>query len=231
MMNNLTKEDIEKMNQAGKDLFGIDENLFTAFDEDIEKEQEKQDKSEQEEYVEMLKATQPKPITDYVDESKIEDLGNGCQKITMTLEEMLKMQLDDYKNKYIRAIADYENLKKHSDKQYKGAYLNGQASFVTDMLPFLDDFDRMKENGYDKVAFNILVKELDDLMKMNLVETIKPNDGDKFNEDFHDAVMIVPTDKKELDNHVKETMVKGYKHNGTGKVIRYATVSVYKYQE
>lgn len=231
MMNNLTKEDIEKMNQAGKDLFGIDENLFTAFGEDIKQEQEKQDKSEQEEYVEMLKATQPKPITDYVDESKIEDLGNGCQKVTMTLEEMLKMQLDDYKERYLRARADYDNLRKHSEKQYKGAFVDGQIAFIENLLPFLDDFDRIVDNGFDQVAFNIVVKELSEIMKNNLIEIINPQEGEKFNESYHDAVMIAPTNNKELDNCIKETLVKGYKHNGNKKIVRFATVSVYKYQE
>lgn len=178
---------------------------------------------------EEQKETQPKQITDYVDESKVEDLGNGCQKVTMTVEELLKMQLDDYKNKYIRAIADYENLKKFSDKQYKGAFLDGQKSVIEYLLPFFDDFDRMKTNGFDQVAYNIMVKELDEILKNNCIETINPQEGEKFNEDFHDAVMVVPTDNKELDNHIANTLVKGYKHNSNGKIIRYATVAVYKY--
>lgn len=216
-MENITKEDLEKMNEAAKDLFGVKEDLFANKE------------MTSEEYVEMMKNTQPKQAADYVeDKDRIEENGNV---VKMTLPELFKMQLDDYKNRWIRARADYENLKKNSEKQYKTSFVDGQKALIENLLPFFDDFDRMIENGFDQVAFNIMVKELNDILKNNSIEIIAPKEGDKFNEDYHDAVMVVPISEKELDNCVKDTFVKGYKHNGNGKIIRYATVSVYKYSE
>lgn len=151
--------------------------------------------------------------------------------VKMSLYELLQTQLDDYKNRYIRAMADYDNLKKNSDKQYKGAFIDGQSSVVEFLLPFFDDFDRINKNGFDQVAFNIMVKELNEILNNNLIEIINPTSGEKFNEDYHDAVHIEYTNNKELDNCVANTIVKGYRHNGNGKIIRYATVSVYKYSE
>ena len=74
-------------------------------------------------------------------------------------------------------------------------------------------------------VYNSLKKIFD----YNKIDIINPEDGDKFDSQFHDAIMVVPTMDKDLDNCVKDTLTKGYKHNDI--IIRYAGVSVYKYQE
>lgn len=147
--------------------------------------------------------------------------------VEITLLEGLQMQLEEYKDLYLRASADYQNLKKQSEKKYASAFFSGQNSMVEVLLPFFDDFDRMIQNEIDYKGIEHVYKELGDILKANNIEVIEAQSGDIFDDTIHDAVMMVPTEDKELDNHVKMTLAKGYKHGE--KIIRYATVAVYKY--
>ena len=147
--------------------------------------------------------------------------------VEITLLEGLQMQLEEYKDLYLRASADYQNLKKQSEKKYASAFFSGQNSMVEVLLPFFDDFDRMVKNEIDYKGIEHVYKELGDILKANNIEVIEAQSGDIFDDAIHDAVMMVPTEDKELDNHIKMTLVKGYKHGE--KIIRYATVAVYKY--
>lgn len=213
----LTKENVEKMNAAAEDLFG-----FKMFNEDLFNDGKEMSK---EEYLEMLKKTQSKPASEYVeDKDRIEENGNV---VKMTLPELLKMQLDDYKNRWIRSRADYENLQKRTDKEFKNGWQKGQNKFLEELLPFFDDFERMMNNELDYKGVTLVYNSLQNILKSNFISVIDPQDGDVFDETYHDAIMVVPTDDKNLDNHIKMTLTKGYKHND--EIIRYAAVSVYKY--
>lgn len=196
--NKVSEEDIKKMSEASKDLFGFD-------------------------------------VFDTTKNTKEEMLGEpDCaeeqsNKVELTLLEALKMQLDDYKNRYLRALADYQNLRKRTDNEYGRGFKEGQDKIFTELLPFIDEYDRMLNYDFDYKGAKLVKKFLEETLVNNNVEEINPNVGDPFDENLHDAVTTFPTDNPEDDNCIKSVFLKGYKHNG--KVIRYATVTVLKYQE
>jgi len=150
-------------------------------------------------------------------------------KVEVTVLEALKMQVDDYKEKYLRALADYQNLMKRSDKEFSNGWYNGQNKLIEEFIPFFDDFERMMNNELDYKGAQIVCNSLKHIFRSNNISIIDPAESDVFDENFHNAIMVVPTIHKDLDNHIKAVFHKGYKHNDY--VIRYATVSVYKYQE
>lgn len=196
--NKVSEEDIKKMSEASKDLFGFD-------------------------------------VFDTTKNTKEEMLGESdcaeeqSNKVELTLLEALKMQLDDYKNRYLRALADYQNLLKRSDNEFTNGWYNGQNKLIEELIPFFDDFERMMNNELDYKGAQIVYNSLKNILKSNNISVIDPAEGDVFDEKFHDAIMVCQTMHKNLDNHVNAVFTKGYKHNDY--VIRYAGVGVYKYQE
>jgi len=150
-------------------------------------------------------------------------------KVEVTVLEALQMQVNDYKEKYLRALADYQNLMKRSDKEFSNGWYNGQNKLIEEFIPFFDDFERMMNNELDYKGAQIVCNSLKHIFRSNNISIIDPAESDVFDENFHNAIMVVPTIHKDLDNHIKAVFHKGYKHNDY--VIRYATVSVYKYQE
>ena len=165
--------------------------------------------------------------TEQVENTNEQDQGIQITEKKYTVLELLQNQLNDYKDLYLRASADYQNLKKQSEKKYASAFFSGQNSMVEVLLPFFDDFDRMIQNEIDYKGIEYVYRELTDILKSNNIEVIEAVEGDAFDESIHDAVMVVPASRPEQDNHVKMTLAKGYKHGD--KIIRYATVAVYKY--
>ena len=150
-------------------------------------------------------------------------------KIDVTVLEALKMQADDYKEKYLRALADYQNLMKRTDNEYFKGFKDGQNKLIDEFLPFFDDYERMIDYELDYKGVMFVYNSMKNILDCNNITVINPEDGDIFDPQFHDAIMVVPTMNKELDNCIKATLTKGYKHNDI--IIRYAGVSVYKYQE
>lgn len=149
--------------------------------------------------------------------------------VEMTLPELLKQEVDSYKNLYLRTLADYQNLRKRTDNEFTKGWYNGQNKLIEELLPFFDDFERMLDYEVDYKGASLVYSSLKNILNLNNISVINPQEGEVFQEQFHDAVMTVPTDDKKLDNHIKATFAKGYKHNDY--IIRYATVSVYKYTE
>ena len=196
--NKVSEEDIKKMSEASKDLFGFD--IFGT------------NKNTKEEMLGEPDCAEEQP-----------------NKVEVTVLEALQMQLKDYKDKYLRALADYQNLKKRTDNEYFNGFTEGQNKIIEEMLPFFDDFERMINYELDYKGVMLVYNSLKNVLDCNNITVINPEDGEPFQEQLHDAIMVVPTMHKELDNCVKDVLSKGYKHNDY--VIRYANVSVYKYQE
>lgn len=160
---------------------------------------------------------------------KLKDTAEDVNIEEKTVFEFLKEEVQKYKDLYIRALADYQNLRKRNDNEFSRGWNSGQNKIIEELLPFFDDFERMLDNEIDYKGATLVYSSLKNILNLNNISVISPKEGEIFQEDFHDAIMTVPTNDKNLDNHIKATFAKGYKHNDF--IIRYATVSVYKYTE
>ena len=131
------------------------------------------------------------------------------------------------KDKYLRAVAEFDNYKKRTLKEKTELLLNGSEKTVTAILPVLDDFERALAAGNDDpkalkegitLIYNKFVKTLETLgvKKMD-------TEGKDFDVDFHEAIAMVPgsDDKK---GKVIDCVQTGYLLND--KVIRHAKVAV-----
>lgn len=142
--------------------------------------------------------------------------------------ELLKAEVAQYKENYLRATADFQNFKRRSEKEKTDIYKYAGEKLLADILPIVDNIDRAmthvpeEEQGGLADGLRMIHKSLLNLLEKNGVEAITAL-GEAFDPEVHHAVQMVPSEDHE-PNHVVEEYQKGYKLNG--KVIRHSMVKV-----
>lgn len=143
--------------------------------------------------------------------------------------EELEKEVADLKDKYLRSVADFQNLRKRSIQEKQEAYDYANTSLLKDLLDSLDNFDRTVEAAAtatdpksiaDGVTMmkNSMVSMLEN--KYNLVSYGEA--GDVFDPDIHEA--IGKSDDPVAEPVLKAVYLKGYKLKD--RVIRHAKVMV-----
>lgn len=134
---------------------------------------------------------------------------------------LLKHQVDEFKNKYLRAIADYQNLEKRVGEERFELMKMANKNLLIQILPFLDNLEKaevfVKDQGLkiSKDHFIQILKEAG-LEEMDLLNK-------DFDPIFAEAIDIIPGKE---DNKVVEVLKKGYIFED--KIIRVAQVKVSK---
>ena len=188
---------------------------------------EKDISTEQEETVET-------PVQEEVKETKTEKKKTERSSKSKKEIEKLKADLDEanakcdeYKNDYLRARADYENLKRRTETSNSQFYTEGTAKAVLELLPVIDNLERAleaeKEQTSMKQGVEMVLRQAKTALEKLGVEEI-PSDGVAFDPNLHNAVMQVPAEEGEESGMIKVVLMKGYIMNG--KVIRHSMVQV-----
>ena len=86
-------------------------------------------------------------ISDDNTEDTSANTDNSAEEKTteLTVEEQLeaaKKEVEQYKDKYLRAVAEFDNYRKRTLKEKAELLLNGSEKAVCAFLPILDDFER-----------------------------------------------------------------------------------------
>ena len=158
---------------------------------------------------------------------------NSADEMTAepTIEEQLeaaKKEVEQYKDKYLRAVAEFDNYRKRTLKEKAELILNGSEKAVCAFLPILDDFERAIADKTEdvnaikegmQIIFNKFNKTLESL-GVKKIET----EGKDFDVDFHEAVAMVPGMGDDKKGKVIDCVQTGYQLND--KVIRHAKVAV-----
>lgn len=142
--------------------------------------------------------------------------------------ETLKKQADDYKDKWMRNVAEFDNYKKRNAKIWTDAFNEGISSVIVKILPVGDSLDwalNMDLDEQTKEGVRGIRKKFDETLKGMDIEEINPV-GEPFDPNFSEAVMQVEGADGEQSDTVKQVFQKGYKMKE--KIIRYAKVSVIK---
>lgn len=172
-------------------------------------------------------------ISDDNTEDTSANTDNSAEEKTteLTVEEQLeaaKKEVDQYKDKYLRAVAEFDNYRKRTLKEKAELLLNGSEKAVCAFLPILDDFERAIADKTEdvnaikegvQIIFNKFNKTLESL-GVRKIET----EGKDFDVDFHEAVAMVPGMGDDKKGKVIDCVQTGYQLND--KVIRHAKVAV-----
>ncbi|MDY3935950.1 MAG: nucleotide exchange factor GrpE [Prevotella sp.] len=139
-----------------------------------------------------------------------------------------QLEAEDWKDKYIRLYAEFENYKKRTLKEKTELILNGGEKTIASLLPTLDDFERAIADKTDdatsiKEGFELIYKKFLKTLEGLGVSKIETDDQD-FNVDYHEAIAMVPGMGDEKKGKIIDCVQTGYTLND--KVIRHAKVAV-----
>ncbi len=139
-------------------------------------------------------------------------------------EEMvakLQEEVEQYKTKYLRALADYQNFERRVREEKIELRTMANENFIRNLLPFLDSLEKaeifIKDQGLQIIRnsfFQLLTNE--GLKEIELA-------GKPFDPYTAEAVELIEGEK---DNEVVEVLLKAYEYNG--KMLRVGQVKVSK---
>ena len=139
----------------------------------------------------------------------------------------LEQENNNLKNKYIQAIADLENYKKAAIKQRMDYIKYKNEDLAKELIKIEDDIFREISNlGLENISkgTKLIYEKFIHILEMNEIKMIPVEKYDKFNVQYMEAVSVVKTNDKNLDNTVNNVIEAGYILKD--KVIKYAKVEI-----
>lgn len=163
-------------------------------------------------------------------EAQAEDANGGKTPTEEQLDPLTAAQneAEQWKDKYIRLVAEFENYKKRTLKEKSELILNGSEKTVAAILPILDDFERATADKTEdpqaiKEGYELIYKKFLKALETLGVNKIKTDNAD-FDVDYHEAIAMVPGMGDDKKGKVIDCVQTGYTLND--KVIRHAKVAV-----
>ncbi|HRN93400.1 MAG: nucleotide exchange factor GrpE [Chitinophagales bacterium] len=173
---------------------------------------------------EDLKVTQMEENTENTTISQAEE--NNAEVI------LLKQQVEELKDKYIRLFADFDNAKKRHAREQLELVQTASKDVIQSLLPVIDDFERaMKtldtatEVNAVKEGMQLILQKFSSALSSKGLQPMEALHKE-FNVEEHDAITEIPAPNTELVGKVVDEIQKGYFLNG--KIIRHAKVVVGK---
>lgn len=195
----------------------------------MENEQEKV-----EEQVEEVAATQTEaPAEETKTETGAEETESPVEKSDLDKANdkiaELEKEVEELKDKYLRSVADFQNLRKRAAQEKQEAYDYANTSLLKDLLDSLDNFDRTVEaaataSDPKSIADGVTMinKSLVSMLENKYDLASYGAVGDAFDPDVHEA--IGKSDDPVAEPVLKAVYLKGYKLKN--RVIRHAKVMV-----
>lgn len=134
--------------------------------------------------------------------------------------EELQKQVEDWKSKALRALADYQNLEKRSANEAREIRLYAGETILRQILPITDTLFRAQVHLNDQ-GLGLALKELEVFLVNQGVEKIET-----INQDFDPTAMECIEVVEGPENKVIEELLPGYKL--FDKLLRVAQVKVGK---
>ena len=163
-------------------------------------------------------------------EAQAEDANGEKTPAEEELDPLVAAQneAEQWKDKYIRLVAEFENYKKRTLKEKSELILNGSEKTVAAILPILDDFERATADKTEdpqaiKEGYELIYKKFLKALETLGVNKIETDNAD-FDVDYHEAIAMVPGMGDDKKGKVIDCVQTGYTLND--KVIRHAKVAV-----
>lgn len=148
---------------------------------------------------------------------EVSESASEAKNISEAPEKQAEQQEIDYKDKYLRALADYQNLLKRVEKDKQDFVNYANARLIEKLLEIGDDFERAGKEIKHK-GIELIYQKFLKLLSDEGVEKIAIGDTDTFNPEYMECIEAAPDGKK------IEVVRNGYTLKG--KVIRVARVKV-----
>ncbi len=115
--------------------------------------------------------------------------------------EALKAERDEMKDRFMRALADAENIRKRGERDRREAEQYGGTKLARDLLPVYDNLRRALDTAGDEQraaakalieGVELTLRELINVMTRHGVTPIAPQVGEAFDPQLHQAMFEAP---------------------------------------
>lgn len=115
--------------------------------------------------------------------------------------DALKAERDDFRDRFMRALADAENARKRADRDRREAENYGGSKLARDLLPVYDNLRRALDAATDEAredskalieGVDLTLRELTNVMTKHGVKPITPHVGETFDPQQHQAMFEAP---------------------------------------
>ncbi len=163
-------------------------------------------------------------------EQAIEQIVNEIKQEEPNLEDKVK-ELED---KNLRLLAEMQNMRARNAKEIKDAREYAITAFANDMITVLENLNRAFDsipNHEDELyksileGLNLTYNEVKNIFNKYGIDRIAPNNGEKFDYKFHQAVVQIPTNEFE-EGAIAQLIHAGYTLKD--RILRPAMVAVAK---
>ena len=146
--------------------------------------------------------------------------------------EKLQQEAGEWKDKYIRLVAEFDNFRKRNAKERVELAQTAGKDIIVSLLDVLDDCDRAQkqmETGNDTAANKegilLVFNKLRNILQARGLKAMESVDKE-FSPDLHEAITEIPAPSDKLKGKVIDEVQRGYYLND--KIIRFAKVVVGK---
>jgi len=140
---------------------------------------------------------EPMSLDDLVAEGEEPDFDQGSFEEI----EAIKTERDDFRDKFMRALADVENIRKRSERDRREAENYGGSKLARDLLPVYDNMRRALQSNDEAdgeankallEGVELTMRALISTFKKHGIDPIVPEVGDRFDPKLHEAMFEAP---------------------------------------
>lgn len=115
--------------------------------------------------------------------------------------EALRAERDDFRDRFMRALADAENARKRGERDRREAEQYGGSKLARDLLPVYDNLKRALDAAGDEQraaaqalieGVELTLRELVNVLTRHGVQPVTPAVGDTFDPQLHQAMFEAP---------------------------------------
>ena len=136
----------------------------------------------------------------------MEEKEEECEKLKEKMED-LKKERDEYKDKYLRKMAEFDNFRKIMEREMEKEKKIVEADIIKEFLEPYEALEKsLKQDKNLKEGIKLIYKNIKKILEKHNVREIKAI-GEKFNPDLHEAIGVVDGEE---DNIIVEEYQRGY---------------------
>lgn len=139
----------------------------------------------------------------------------------------MEMQMTEYKDKFLRQQAEFDNFRKRAERDVQNAHKYGVEKLLGDLLPVLDSLERglegVEKNDAHFQGMQLTLEMFIKTLGKYGVSIINPEPGENFDPSRHEAMSMQPNPDF-ASNTIIQVLQRGYELNG--RTLRAAMVIV-----
>ncbi len=133
------------------------------------------------------------------------------------------LEIEELKSQLARALADYDNLRKRTETERQDIEKFVSLRLILRLLSVFDTLESAQKHLKDQ-GLAIAINEFKKVLNEEGLEEIRPEKGEKFDHNVHEAIESVSGEKS---GEIAELVLPGWKFTD-GHVVRVAKVKAYK---